>query len=90
MKRFDLTVKGQVQGVNYRATTARKGRQLGLTGLVWNEPDGSVTVVAEGTERHLKTFLEWAKAGPPAATVEKHQVSWGKPTGQFSDFLVRD
>lgn len=89
MKRVELTVRGTVQGVNYRAETARKAKALGVTGMVWNESDGSVQIVAEGHRRKLETFLLWAQSGPPAAKVTSHQVDWTDATGQFESFTVR-
>ena len=42
MKRLTIKVSGKVQGVFYRATANEFATQLGLTGIVRNEPDGSV------------------------------------------------
>jgi acylphosphatase len=89
MKRFELTLLGKVQGVNYRREAARKAKSLGVTGTVWNEPDGSVVVVAEGLPRKLDAFLAWAQAGPAAAKVVEHEVDWQTATGQYEDFTVR-
>lgn len=88
MQRLELTVHGAVQGVNFRAATAAKARELRLTGLVRNEPDGSVIIVAEGPQEKLRELLRWAKAGPPAAKVDRHDVNWSAPIGQFEDFSV--
>lgn len=89
MKRFELTVQGKVQGVNYRREAARKATSLGVTGTVWNEPDGSVVVIAEGLPRKLEAFLTWCQAGPAAAKVTSHHVDWHGATGQYEDFSVR-
>jgi acylphosphatase len=89
MKRFELVVEGKVQGVNYRREAARKATSLGITGTVWNEPDGSVVVIAEGLPRKLESFLTWAQAGPAAAKVGAHRVEWQTPTGQYETFSVR-
>ncbi len=44
-----VTVYGRVQGVYFRASTARQASELGLTGYVRNLPDWhSVEVQAEG------------------------------------------
>ena len=45
------TVRGYVQGVGYRYYVLQHARALGLTGFARNEPDDSVTVVAEGPDR---------------------------------------
>ena len=43
LKQLQLTVKGRVQGVYFRASAQREARRLGLTGWVKNRADGSVT-----------------------------------------------
>jgi len=48
MKHLNITVKGVVQGVFFRASTKDQADQLGICGLVRNEQDGSVYVEAEG------------------------------------------
>ena len=45
-----IRVYGKVQGVFYRATTKTVADDLGLTGWVKNEADGSVTIIAEGSK----------------------------------------
>lgn len=89
MKRFELVVQGQVQGVNYRREATRKANTLGVTGTVWNEPDGSVVIIAEGLPRKLDVFLAWAQVGPAAARVSAHQVQWHTATGQYDQFSMR-
>lgn len=47
---------GQVQGVGFRWTSSQVANGLGLAGWVRNEPDGSVTVVLQGTQDQLGAF----------------------------------
>jgi acylphosphatase len=42
MLHHEVTFSGTVQGVGFRATTQAHARQLGVTGWVRNEPDGTV------------------------------------------------
>ncbi len=46
---FRVRISGGVQGVCYRAWTRGQALQLGLTGWVRNEADGSVTALIVGT-----------------------------------------
>lgn len=49
-------VRGTVQGVGYRFFTCTCAEALGVTGWVKNRPDGTVEVLAEGSEEQLKEF----------------------------------
>lgn len=71
MKRLTLKILGDVQGVTFRWSAREKAQELGVVGWVKNEPDGSVTVVAEGEEAKLRIFLNWCKTGPRWARVDK-------------------
>jgi acylphosphatase len=76
MKHLDITVKGKVQGVFYRASTKAVADQLGVRGYVKNEPGGDVTIAAEGDTVSLEMFLEWCNEGPQGAivtSVESHE-----------------
>lgn len=76
-KLLKITVTGRVQGVWYRASTEEKARELGLTGYVKNEPDGSVYIEAEGDEPALDALVAWCRQGPPLARVENLQTEVG-------------
>ena len=71
MKRLTLKILGDVQGVTFRWSSREKAQELDIVGWVKNEPDGSVTVIAEGDEAKLETFLDWCKTGPRWARVDK-------------------
>jgi acylphosphatase len=86
--RADIIVTGIVQGVYYRADTQRQAAALGLTGWVRNEMDGSVGISAEGEKEAIDTLIEWCHEGPPGARVERVEVKWYEPTGQFQQFSI--
>ncbi|HEY2581387.1 MAG TPA: acylphosphatase [Mucilaginibacter sp.] len=76
MKHLDITVKGKVQGVFYRASTKAVADQLGVKGFVKNEPNGDVFIAAEADKISLEMFLEWCQEGPEHAevtSVESHE-----------------
>ena len=50
MTAYRYTVSGRVQGVGYRYFVLRQAERLGVTGFARNRPDGSVEVVAEGSD----------------------------------------
>ena len=90
LKQVNLTVRGRVQGVYFRAATQREARRLGLTGWVRNRQDGSVDVCAEGEEEALKELVAWANRGPSAARVERVDVRWRGFLGENHDFRIID
>lgn len=67
-------VLGRVQGVSYRAWTCAKARDLGLTGWVSNEADGSVRALIVGPHAAVREMLAAMGKGPPGARVASVQV----------------
>ena len=88
MPRLELIVRGRVQGVAFRHYTCRQARQLGLTGWVRNQPDGSVRIVAEGPEPALRALEVWAGHGPDHARVDGVTSARSDATGTFNAFEV--
>jgi acylphosphatase len=87
--RLEVMIDGRVQGVSFRYYTVRRARDLGLTGYVRNEPDGTVRVVAEGERSRLEELLSFLRVGPRAAVVTDVTIRWPAPTGDFRRFEVR-
>ncbi|MFO8143304.1 MAG: acylphosphatase [Dehalococcoidales bacterium] len=85
-----ITVYGTVQGVFYRAFTARHAKEMGLTGYVHNlHDDNAVEVVAEGEKQQLEKFIGKLKTGPPSAAVSELTPKWLEYTGNYYDFKIR-
>ena len=87
--RLEATARGRVQGVGFRYFVLRRGMELGLTGWVANESDGSVRCVAEGPRRDLEFLLESMELGPAGALVEGVRTTWSDATGTLRDFGIR-
>ena len=68
-------VHGHVQGVGFRWWVWRHATRLGLRGLARNLRDGSVEVIAEGSESALADLERALAQGPPAAQVERVERS---------------
>ena len=47
-------------------------QELGITGTVKNNPDGSVSIVAQGDELPLEHFIKKIKASPSVAAHVDH------------------
>lgn len=67
-------VAGRVQGVFYRASTARRALELGVTGHARNLPDGRVEVLACGTSTAVQALCDWLWQGSPASHVVAVEV----------------
>lgn len=78
MKHIEINIKGKVQGVSYRAATKAVADQLGVKGLIMNQADGSVFVVAEGDSVALEMFLDWCNEGPQYAEVTSVETIEGE------------
>jgi len=62
-------VSGKVQGVFFRATTAQRANELGITGYARNEADGNVEILACGESTLVDRFCEWLWEGSAYARV---------------------
>jgi acylphosphatase len=87
--RLHATVHGRVQGVSFRYYTQQRARQLGLSGYVRNQWDGTVEVIAEGPRPAVEEMLSFLHVGPRAAFVTQVDVKWPQPVGEFDQFGVR-
>lgn len=83
-----IIVTGKVQGVFYRQSTKEKAAALGITGIVKNQPDGSVFIQATGDAGQLNQLIAWCRQGPPRAEVTGVQVETIEPRA-FIGFTVQ-
>ncbi len=85
--RWQLRASGRVQGVGYRERVRRAATALRLTGAVWNEADGSVTVVVQGPEEFLVRFEQEIRgvhgASDAHAVVRVRALAPERATGPF-------
>jgi len=87
MKTFRIFITGSVQGVFFRKYVKDNAEKLNIRGYVRNLVDGRVEVLAEGSDDHVKQFLELCKLGSRQSEVKdvkyeeiKHQ--------NFKDFRI--
>ena len=70
MKRIRAIVRGDVQGVGFRAATAHEARRLGVAGWVRNLRDGTVEVDARRDRpTAVDALITWLRRGPSLARV---------------------
>ncbi len=82
-------VRGRVQGVSFRYYTLLRAHELNLRGWVRNLPDGTVEVLAEGSQTQLDQLTVFLDTGPVGARVDGVAINWQQATGQFTDFIIR-
>lgn len=85
MKELHAYFSGPVQGVGFRYTAYELAKKLKLYGFVKNLPDGRVELLAHGDRENLETLLIELKQNFPDADTE---ISWPKPTQEFSSFEI--
>lgn len=88
-KRLHVYWLGRVQGVGFRYTAESEALALKVTGWVRNCPDGCVEAICEGSEKLLKEFLDKIAQGPMRPHIQKTQITWDEPTGEFDNFSIR-
>ena len=72
-----IRITGKVQGVFFRKSTHEKAGQLGITGWVRNEPDGTVLAEIEGSPHAVKQMEVWLQTGPKRAEVRQLIIEEG-------------
>jgi acylphosphatase len=65
-----VIIRGQVQGVGYRAWVEDTALIRGLDGWVRNRRDGTVEAVFAGSAEEVAAMIEACRQGPAAAYVE--------------------
>jgi acylphosphatase len=89
LKRAHLYISGRVQGVNYRYYTKQQADFLGIKGWVRNLFDRRVEAVFVGDEISVQQMIDWCHQGPSAARVDKVEVDWEEPKGEFTLFEIK-
>lgn len=89
MKRVKLKIYGKVQAVLFRDSASKEAKKRELVGFVRNASDGTVEVIAEGSEKDLKDFIVWCYNGPERAVVAGIQEDWSEATGEFFTFMIK-
>jgi acylphosphatase len=67
---LQVTIRGRVQGVGYRAWLEHQAITSGLEGWVRNHRDGSVEALFAGPPTVVGEMVALCRHGPPGARVE--------------------
>jgi acylphosphatase len=83
-----IVVSGHVQGVGFRYSALKAANSFSVNGYVKNLSDGTVLIDAEGSKDNVEAMIEWAREGPPHASVRTLNVTEKKPS-YFCRFEIR-
>lgn len=67
---LQVTIRGRVQGIGYRAWLDHQARQCKLEGWVRNRRDGSVEALFAGPPTVVAEMVALCRHGPPSARVD--------------------
>ncbi|ACA86093.1 acylphosphatase [Shewanella woodyi ATCC 51908] len=88
MKRVLINVQGKVQGVCFRRFAQSKANELGITGYVVNNENGSVNILAQGAYPAVDNLIDWCDKGSPQAQVDKVYVQEDEENEIYLDFSI--
>ncbi len=88
MQTKQFFVFGRVQGVGFRFFTLQEVKQIGVTGYVKNREDGSVAVVAQGSEAQIQQLRLWLSKGPRTSQVERVIEQNYQANERFEQFVI--
>ncbi len=88
MKEILYTIQGNVQGVFFRKFAQKKAQELGITGYAKNNNDGSVEVLAQGTQENLQVFTGFMNTGTEDAEVESVSILKGPVGESYTSFDI--
>ncbi len=84
-----ISIYGRVQMVGFRYFTVHHALSLGITGYVKNRVDGSLEVVASGSQDALKDLYTILSEGPRLARVEHMELEDIENTDTYKTFTIR-
>ena len=88
MKRFVATARGRVQRVSYREHVYNEAIERDISGYVMNLKNKEVEIVAEGSERDLRDFIDAINITQRPIVVRSFTIRWEEATGEYADFEI--
>ena len=79
-----LIIRGNVQGVGFRARSCLLARQLTVFGTVQNLEDGSVEIYSQGTPDQLNHYLQNLQRAFRTASFQQTECSEERSYSSFS------
>ena len=88
MPRYNITVKGRVQGVGFRYFVQSISISMNLSGWVKNLDNGNVEFEVENDEEFLDLFLQKLKKGNGFSRIEDLDIISIVPLNQNTKFKI--
>ena len=88
MLEMEAIVKGQVQGVGFRARVFHFASQLGVKGFVKNCADGSVEIRAQGPKEKLEKLIQELQQHPGLGAISSIETHFWPVTKAYEDFSI--
>ncbi len=88
MNTLHIIIKGNVQGVGFRATVEHYANKQGIKGSVRNLANGSVEIYAQGNQELLEPFVETLKEGTGLAIIEHVAVEECQVQKEYDQFQI--
>ncbi|MCQ2251608.1 MAG: acylphosphatase [Bacteroidales bacterium] len=74
IKSVSIKVSGRLKQVGYHSNMVIAANELHIAGKYQSNPDGSVSIIAQGEEKNLQDFIEYSKKPSPFTRVDSHSV----------------
>lgn len=87
-KELQIDISGIVQGVNLRGRINKLANALNLRGYVENNPDGSVTIIAQGNESSLDELLSYCQKPPFMVKITGMSYVWKEAVKKYNKFKI--
>lgn len=81
-------VKGNVQGVGFRAMTRDYAQEMQLKGLVRNLPDGTVEIYAQGSKPYLEELLARLRDEFSPGEIREATIEYFPVETHYEDFRI--
>jgi len=87
--RYEIKIKGIVQGVGFRPFIYNIAKKYGLKGYILNDSDG-VEIDIEGLPKYMSVFLRTIEESPPVLSKIIEIKKTEKPINGYSDFIIKE
>ncbi|MEI7579471.1 MAG: polyprenyl diphosphate synthase [bacterium] len=87
-RELKIDISGIVQGVYLRKRVSSFANMLGIKGFVKNQPDGTVSIIAQGRETALEELLHWIQKAPFPIKLSGMSYQWREIEKKHKQFDV--